>query len=109
MFLRLEATTAGPTRTIRESNLVVPVLGPGIHVFLLAVTKDVDGRDKPGHDEDGEAAFVETAYPTGKSLARFSPLAIFRYLDRGLNSPACKIQFIEPLQYVWDVQALDAK
>jgi hypothetical protein len=23
---------------------------PGIHVFAPAMTKDVDGRDKPGHD-----------------------------------------------------------
>jgi hypothetical protein len=30
----------------------MPGLGPGIHVLLsLAGNKDVDGRDKPGHDE----------------------------------------------------------
>ena len=23
---------------------------PGIHVFLLCIKQDVDGRDKPGHD-----------------------------------------------------------
>jgi len=28
----------------------MPGLVPGIHVFL-ADTQDVDGRDKPGHDE----------------------------------------------------------
>jgi len=28
----------------------MPGLLPGIHVFL-ADTQDVDGRDKPGHDE----------------------------------------------------------
>jgi hypothetical protein len=28
----------------------MPGLDPGIHVFLLAETKDVVGRDKPGHD-----------------------------------------------------------
>ncbi len=27
----------------------MPGLVPGIHVFILK-TKDVDGRDKPGHD-----------------------------------------------------------
>ncbi|MEN3379076.1 MAG: hypothetical protein V7604_4431 [Hyphomicrobiales bacterium] len=32
----------------------MPGLVPGIHVFLVAQL-DVDGRDKPGHD-DGEAA-----------------------------------------------------
>ncbi len=30
----------------------MPGLVPGIHVFLTARVKDVDGRDKPGHDED---------------------------------------------------------
>jgi len=29
----------------------MPGLVPGIHVFL-AVSKNVDGRDEPGHDED---------------------------------------------------------
>jgi hypothetical protein len=32
-------------------NIVMPGLVPGIHVFAeLAVKKDVDGRDEPGHD-----------------------------------------------------------
>jgi hypothetical protein len=29
----------------------MPGLAPGINVFLFAATEDVDGRDKPGHDE----------------------------------------------------------
>jgi hypothetical protein len=28
----------------------MPALVAGIHVFLAAQKKDVDGRDKPGHD-----------------------------------------------------------
>jgi len=32
----------------------MPGLGPGIHVLLCAGSQDVDGRDKPGHD-DAEA------------------------------------------------------
>jgi hypothetical protein len=32
-------------------SAVMPGLVPGIHVFLLRAPKDVDGRDKPGHDE----------------------------------------------------------
>jgi hypothetical protein len=28
----------------------MPALGAGIHVFLHGKIKDVDGRDKPGHD-----------------------------------------------------------
>jgi len=29
----------------------MPGLVPGIHVFFCHGSKDVDGRDKPGHDE----------------------------------------------------------
>jgi hypothetical protein len=29
----------------------MPGLVPGIHVLLAFGRKDVDGRDKPGHDE----------------------------------------------------------
>jgi hypothetical protein len=29
----------------------MPGLVPGIHVLRLGTKKDVDGRDKPGHDE----------------------------------------------------------
>jgi hypothetical protein len=31
----------------------MPGLDPGIHDFLHAATKNVDGGDKPGHDERG--------------------------------------------------------
>jgi hypothetical protein len=38
----------------RNQRLVMPGLVPGIHVFLIvARKKDVDGRDKPGHDGRG--------------------------------------------------------
>jgi hypothetical protein len=30
----------------------MPGLGPGIHVFPSISKKDVDGRVKPGHDEN---------------------------------------------------------
>jgi hypothetical protein len=30
---------------------VMPALVAGIHVFFVARKIDVDGRDKPGHDE----------------------------------------------------------
>ncbi len=33
------------------SLVVMPGLVPGIHVLLAYVDKDVDGRDKPGHDD----------------------------------------------------------
>jgi hypothetical protein len=35
----------------RILSAVMPGLGPGIHDFLSRRNKDVDGRDKPGHDE----------------------------------------------------------
>jgi len=35
----------------KASQRVMPGLVPGIHVFVsIQQTKDVDGRDKPGHD-----------------------------------------------------------
>ena len=35
----------------------MPGLVPGIHVFTVAAEKqDVDGRDKPGHDEETKMA-----------------------------------------------------
>jgi hypothetical protein len=33
------------------AKLVMPGLEPGIHVFVSVMQEDVDGRDKPGHDE----------------------------------------------------------
>ena len=35
------------------SNVVMPGLVPGIHVFGAVREEDVDGRVKPGHDERG--------------------------------------------------------
>jgi hypothetical protein len=31
----------------------MPGLVPGIHALLSSSVKDVDGRDKPGHDGEG--------------------------------------------------------
>jgi len=46
-------TATGVAAEVRWSLVlaVVPGLAPGIHVWLFAVHEDVDGRDKPGHDE----------------------------------------------------------
>jgi hypothetical protein len=38
-----------------RDKIVMPGLDPGIHVFLALGAKDVDGQDKPGHDEREEA------------------------------------------------------
>jgi len=32
------------------TNTVMPGLVPGIHALMRHIEKDVDGRDKPGHD-----------------------------------------------------------
>jgi hypothetical protein len=40
-------------------------LGPAIHVFSLCRNKDVDARDKPGHDE-----FVEAHRADGDRIVR---------------------------------------
>jgi hypothetical protein len=47
----------------------MPRLDPGIHDFL-SVYKDVDGRDKPGHDEQNTSGTshskpLDSIYPTG--------------------------------------------
>jgi hypothetical protein len=39
-------------------KLVMPGLVPGIHVLLYRGKKDVDGRDKPGHDGENVHEFV---------------------------------------------------
>ena len=36
-----------------DSLSVMPGLVPGIHVLMGSNKKDVDGRDKPGHDGSG--------------------------------------------------------
>jgi hypothetical protein len=38
-------------RFASTSVLVMPGLDPGIHALLNCRAKDVDGRDKQGHDE----------------------------------------------------------
>jgi hypothetical protein len=30
----------------------MPGLDPGIHAFVSMAAKDVDGQDKPGHDDE---------------------------------------------------------
>jgi hypothetical protein len=44
----------------RQTEFVMPGHVPGIHAFLNASKKDVDGRDKPGHDETTNYRSLET-------------------------------------------------
>ena len=39
----------------------MPGLVPGIHVFASRNQNDVDGRDKPGHDENEMRAALDQA------------------------------------------------
>jgi len=36
----------------------MPALGAGIHVLKPSKTKDVDGRDKPGHDVESASILM---------------------------------------------------
>ena len=45
------------------AKFVMPGLVPGIHVLAAFNKKDVDGRDKPGHDEK------ETRFQPGASAS----------------------------------------
>jgi hypothetical protein len=49
-------------------GIVMPGLVPGIHVFTELTQEDVDGRDKPGHDE----RFFVNAMFTTFMRARFT-------------------------------------
>ncbi|NPU15504.1 hypothetical protein HL666_32540 [Bradyrhizobium sp. 83002] len=60
------------------SDSVMPGLVPGIHV-VLSTPKDVDGRDKPGHDgvETGGHKILigkrDVSAASGKREARLAP------------------------------------
>jgi hypothetical protein len=41
---------------VENTIIVMPGLVPGIQVFFDQQAKDVDGRDKPGHDVCGDIA-----------------------------------------------------
>jgi hypothetical protein len=47
----------------KTRHIVMPGLVPGIHVFAASIKKDVDGRDKPGHDEGTGALSAGTIRP----------------------------------------------
>jgi hypothetical protein len=48
----------------------MPGLVPGIHVFLSIPKKDVDGRVKPGHDEEVSSSQWLEISATGRSIFR---------------------------------------
>ena len=63
----------------------MPGLVPGIHVFKLTTSKDVDGRDKPGHDEkvrDSDQDHAHRSRNLRRALPQF-PLGRSRALQHG--------------------------
>jgi 2-oxoglutarate dehydrogenase E2 component (dihydrolipoamide succinyltransferase) len=67
----------------------MPGLVPGIHVFLLK--KVVDGRDKPGHDEEGKSTMAEIRVPTlGESVTEAT-------IGKWFKKPGDPVAVDEPL------------
>ena len=50
LLLVMPALVAAMTGGNALPLIVMPALVAGIHVFKAGRVKDVDGRDKPGHD-----------------------------------------------------------
>src|SRR5262249_33755607 len=59
-----EAVRQRDIEALRIPRVVMPGLVPGIHVYLTK-KKLVDGRDKPGHDDEGEKASPKRAVTHG--------------------------------------------
>ncbi|MEA2953559.1 MAG: hypothetical protein QOJ96_3079 [Alphaproteobacteria bacterium] len=65
----LKFVMAGQSRR-RRRRFAAPYV-PAIHVLLLCAKKDVDARDKRGHDEDRTAR--DAPIDAGKSMALKPP------------------------------------
>jgi hypothetical protein len=50
----------------------MPGLVPGIHIFVSASKEDVDGRDKPGHDDEWRVFLLKASVQTPNAYS-FSP------------------------------------
>src|SRR4051812_3182200 len=79
---------------------VMPGLVPGIHVFLVSCrlkVKDVDGRDKPGHDDVGSdvgIGFRRSSSGPDQRQKEFTdvenlPLPVVRRRGRGSREALC--------------------
>jgi diadenosine tetraphosphate (Ap4A) HIT family hydrolase len=72
----------------------MPGLAPGIHVFFAApISKDVDGRDKPGHDEGKCMPSDASAWSLHSQLTKDT-------IDIG-DLPLCRVLVIKDAHYPW--------
>ncbi len=75
------AVPAGPDLAgIFAVTRVMPALVAGIHVFLVRLQKDVDGRDKPGHDD--ALTSIDTPAPRCRRKSPRAPRPKGRTPDR---------------------------
>ena len=64
----------------------MPALVAGIHVCFLFNAQDVDGRDKPGHDENLRTSYFTTAAVCPNNSLRSSSVRIAGWPKFGLTS-----------------------
>jgi hypothetical protein len=66
----------------------MPGFVPGIHALLSERGKDVDGRDKPGHDEvERPARMAGTAFSPSPNARNPAKVRIRRRLPPSLDIP----------------------
>jgi hypothetical protein len=69
---------------------VMPGLVPGIHVFAASWQEDVDGRDKPGHDDAQSRQFIHSQpwmAGTGPAMTRINSKPFFLPLLSCVETP----------------------
>ena len=74
----------------------MPALVAGIHVFSAAKAKDVDGRDKPGHDDKGclAASLISASgfyITTGRFLKALKIGSCGHLKDRTMTRHDCEL------------------
>jgi hypothetical protein len=66
----------------------MPGLVPGIHVFGNRSKKDVDGRDRPGHDAENRLYSITACYGATdclRSAALVEPIMIVSGIEARMN------------------------
>jgi hypothetical protein len=75
MYIRCLKIESGYCASSRPL-LVMPGLVPGIHVFRAFGSKDVDGRDKPGHDDGDQQANAYSALLTSLMRGELASISL---------------------------------